>query len=210
MSTLTQVANDKHDASPWLLFMELGIPTVPTVRIVSNNENIDWRGFTWQALGLGKIDIEVAKGEIPNITITVPNARHIITQYLNDYNSYIIQNGVEGNEIDVSFFVVPYKLIQQNPNCEEAFSVTTQYLNSDFNNANAVLTVGAYNIFSMYFPNLIIGPSCNWEFKGAICGYSGVEAKCNRTLKRCKELGNSSRFGGHPGVMPLGVQIAAY
>lgn len=32
------------------------------------------------------------------------------------------------------------------------------------------------------------------------CGYSGPETDCNRTMQRCKELGNFERFGGFPSL----------
>ena len=37
-------------------------------------------------------------------------------------------------------------------------------------------------------------PCCFFNFKGPICGYMGAEESCDKTLKRCKELGNEKRF----------------
>jgi len=36
------------------------------------------------------------------------------------------------------------------------------------------------------------------RFKDCRCGYSGSEAKCDRTFDRCKELGNEANFAGFP------------
>ncbi|MBU2539168.1 MAG: hypothetical protein KKH22_12100, partial [Proteobacteria bacterium] len=39
--------------------------------------------------------------------------------------------------------------------------------------------------------------SCSWRvFKGAECGYSGIETRCDRSYARCAALGNSANFGG--------------
>ena len=208
MSTIKELANDPHDANPWLLFIELGIPTVPTLYLVCNNEPIAWKGNEYKDIGIEPPEIQTGKGQTPSIQMALPNAASIITKYLEQYYSYLIDNGAEGNEIDVKLSVVPYKLILEDSDCEAATAIRVQYINGDIDNKNAVLTVGADNIMNRQFPNLTIGMTCNWEFKDSVCGYSGAETKCNRTLQRCRVLGNSARFGGHPGVMPLGVQIA--
>ena len=41
---------------------------------------------------------------------------------------------------------------------------------------------------------------CPFKFKGIECGYKGAASKCNKTLKRCRELGNNERFGGEPSI----------
>ena len=89
--------------------------------------------------------------------MVLPNAASIITKYLEQYYSYLIDNGAEGNEIDVKLSVVPYKLILENPDCEAATAIRVQYINGDIDNKNAVLTVGADNIMNRQFPNLTIG-----------------------------------------------------
>jgi hypothetical protein len=46
------------------------------------------------------------------------------------------------------------------------------------------------------------------KFKGTRCGYAGVEIICDRTLTRCRELANSRRFGGFPGMGAGGLTVA--
>ena len=206
--SLIQTANNIHDATPWLQFIELGIPEIPPVRIVLNNENINWKGSEWFALGLDGVDAQIGRGEVPSLDLKLPNAGRIISKYLRDYHEYLKTNGFEGNEIPVTFYIVPYKLILADENCDAAQSFTVEYMSAKIQGGDATLTLGGLNIFNMYFPNLTISPSCNWEFKKEICAYAGTETSCNKTLRRCRELGNSARFGGHMGVLPLGVQIA--
>ena len=46
-------------------------------------------------------------------------------------------------------------------------------------------------------PRMTYGVACQWtRFKDARCGYTGSETTCDRTLTRCKELGNVERYGG--------------
>lgn len=39
---------------------------------------------------------------------------------------------------------------------------------------------------------------CRFKFKGTECAYAGAETLCDKTLNRCRELENASRFGGFP------------
>ena len=41
---------------------------------------------------------------------------------------------------------------------------------------------------------------CDVKFGSARCGYVGPETSCNKTLARCRALGNSYRFAGWPGL----------
>lgn len=39
--------------------------------------------------------------------------------------------------------------------------------------------------------------SCRWkQFKGTECGYTGTADWCDRSYKRCQQLGNTANFGG--------------
>lgn len=50
-------------------------------------------------------------------------------------------------------------------------------------------------------PNMTYGTSCQWrKFKDVMCGYSGSESFCDKTLERCLELGNQKNFGGFPSL----------
>ena len=57
------------------------------------------------------------------------------------------------------------------------------------------------NNYSSLSPNMIYDVNCQFMFKGTKCGYSGEEAKCNKTLANCQELGNQQNFGGFPSVV---------
>jgi hypothetical protein len=75
----------------------------------------------------------------------------------------------------------------------------------------ATFTLGASNPSNIRFPrNRIMKNQCRHKFKGSDgrCGYSGGETSCNKTLSRCRELNNSERFGGRPGVGYAGLKVS--
>jgi lambda family phage minor tail protein L len=39
---------------------------------------------------------------------------------------------------------------------------------------------------------------CRFTFKSVECAYAGAGTMCNKTLNRCRELGNQERFGAFP------------
>jgi hypothetical protein len=45
-------------------------------------------------------------------------------------------------------------------------------------------------------PGRTFETSCQFPFKGFECGYAGVETDCNRSIRRCVQLGNQAKFGG--------------
>lgn len=58
--------------------------------------------------------------------------------------------------------------------------------------------IGGYSTVS---PNATYDVNCQCrKFKDSRCGYTGSEVKCDKTLKHCKELGNSLNFFGFPSI----------
>ena len=55
--------------------------------------------------------------------------------------------------------------------------------------------------FTAESPNMTYDPNCQYRrFKDERCQYAGSETTCDKTMTRCKALGNVERFGGHPSV----------
>ena len=44
-----------------------------------------------------------------------------------------------------------------------------------------------------------------FAYKGIRCGYNGSKSSCKHTLADCRSHGNSTRFGGFPGIDQKGV-----
>ena len=47
--------------------------------------------------------------------------------------------------------------------------------------------------------------NCPFAYKGIRCGYNGSKGSCKHTLADCRSHGNSTRFGGFPGIDQKGV-----
>ena len=70
-------------------------------------------------------------------------------------------------------------------------------------------TLGAPNPLRARFPQYrYLADHCRWTFKSVECAYSGPSTTCKRTLDYCRQLGNSRRFGGFPGLSGGGVRLA--
>jgi phage-related protein len=59
--------------------------------------------------------------------------------------------------------------------------------------------LGGYSTVS---PNMTYDVNCQVKkFKDARCGYTGSASTCDKSYKRCKELGNTLRFAGFPTIV---------
>ena len=71
-------------------------------------------------------------------------------------------------------------------------------LKLDYENASMDIetSLGGYEVQA---PIMKYRTTCQVRrFKDCRCGYTGEETKCDRTLERCKELGNVENFAGYP------------
>jgi len=192
--------------SVWLVALEITIPGVGTpVRVVRNNENITWRTYTWVAFPFEIDEIgEESKGEVPQVVIRVSNISRAMELYIHDYDDYIKTNGF--SPITVSIFVLNSEnLGSDDPEVEHFFELKQPKTNALW----ATFTLGAANPFNKRFPQArILKGHCRFIFKGTLCGYTGGESECDKTLPRCRELLNQTRFGGFPGAGYGGIRLA--
>lgn len=177
--------------------LEIEIPSTPIVRITNNGEIVNFNGNDYIPLHFKLADLSTAgKGELPDWSIQIDNSTRIIESYLHLYDNYLKVNGIAGNEINCTCYIV-------NTN-ELSEAILTEYfiLSSYSSDANyATFKLGAKSPFRMRYPRRrIIQNFCSWKFKSTQCGYSGSGVSCNKTLGACRSFNNSSRFGGFPGI----------
>lgn len=189
----------------FLVCLEITIPEVTEpVRLVSNTEDITWRGSTWYAAGFEMDEIsEQTEGEIPRVDLRVPNVDRTIEGYIQEYDRYVKLNGPA--TITVGIYIVSSALLDR----EDFVSYHEFILIHPTSDADYVtFTLGAPNPYRRRFPlNRILKNNCRFKFKGDRCGYTGTETSCNKTLTRCRELNNSTRYGGFPGVGRGGLSL---
>lgn len=90
---------------------------------------------------------------------------------------------------------------------EDTLSDPTAFISDSFVVADVTVTEreaslnlsSTLDVLEVRIPrNQISRSFCRFRFKSSECGYAGAEFQCNKTLQRCRELGNSTRFGAFP------------
>ena len=209
MALSLQTIQDKNSLGTDAVFhvlLEINIPGTSQVTITNNGDNVSWNSKLWQAFPFDIAEInEDSMGEIPQWSIQLDNRSRAIERYLSDYDQYLKINGLEGNEITCTLYVVNSKdLLNTEPIKQITFSLSQPTTTSE----TATFTMTAASPFSIIVPKRrYIKQYCYWKFKGIECGYTGVAATCDKSLIQCKEYNNSGRFGGFPGVGIGGIRL---
>lgn len=195
--------------SIFLPCLEITIPGLgDAVRIVRDNQDLAWAGYTWVAFPFELDEIgDNSKGEIPQVNVMVCNISRVMEAYLQEYDIYCKTYGF--SPITVNIYVVNTKAVAANPSCNPEVSHTFMLKQPKTDSKWATFTLGAPNVYTMRVPSgRILKNTCRFKFKDARCGYAGSGTVCNKTLDACRTYGNSVRYGGFPGVGTGGIIIA--
>jgi lambda family phage minor tail protein L len=167
----------------WLLAVEAQIPG-NTLYLVNNTENVTLGGKEYTAFPFSLEDISEDGKELPNVKLTVSNVTGTIQRYVEE------NNGLGGMKVVLRVY---HTRIPDVAEVEEHFVVTGVTCDVEW----VTFTLGTDFSFTRRFPPVrMMKDYCPFKFKGIECGYKGSAQKCNKTLKRCRELGNNTRFGG--------------
>lgn len=167
----------------WLLALEAQIPG-NTLYLVNNTEDVTLGGQRYVAFPFSLEDITEDGKELPNVRLTVSNATGTIQRYVEK------NNGLGGMKVVLRVY---HTSIPDVAEVEEYFVVTGVTCDVEW----VTFTLGTDFSFTRRFPPVrMMKDYCPFKFKGVECGYRGAAQQCNKTLKRCRELGNNIRFGG--------------
>lgn len=167
----------------WLLALEAQIPG-NTLYLVNNTEDVTLGGQRYVAFPFSLEDITEDGKELPNVRLTVSNATGTIQRYVEK------NNGLGGMKVVLRVY---HTSIPDAAEVEEYFVVTGVTCDVEW----VTFTLGTDFSFTRRFPPVrMMKDYCPFKFKGVECGYRGAAQQCNKTLKRCRELGNNIRFGG--------------
>lgn len=192
--------NALANTGAWLILIEIVFPDATTVRVCSNTENVVWPsggGDTYVAFPFELEEYgDSAKGERPKVTVKIGNPSRVMEAYME------AGNGGVGAEVALRV-VHSAHLDLSDAELELDFICVDARADSQW----AYFTLGANVLADKRWPrNRIFKGFCRYKtFKGTQCGYAGAETVCDRTLTRCRELSNSERFGGAPGVGRRGI-----
>lgn len=188
------------DSGAWLMLVEVTWPDATVTRVVSNTENVTWPSgggdvYTAMAFDFGDV-AQAVDGTLPQVAVRVSNVGRVVGAKV------MANNGGSGGVL--RFRVVhSANLAVTDAVVDMSFRIQNAVIENDF----VTLNLTAKNPVVSRFPRLRMSRThCRYrDFKGTLCGYAGGETECNRTLKQCREYGNSARFGGFP-LMGVGAR----
>lgn len=213
--TLSSIAIEEKNKlainSVFMIALEVIIPgEEDPIRIVNTDQDITWKGETWQRFPFEIDEVSsTSKSEVPQVEIRISNVSKQIEKFVQDYDAYVKLNGF--SPMEVYIYVLNSRALAADPLCNPEVEHYFELKQPKISTKWVSFTLGASNPFMRRFPSSrILKDHCRYrEFKGARCGYTGPETTCNRTLVQCRLYGNSSRFGGFPGVGQGGIIVAS-
>ena len=197
-TVLVREKNKLYTPDPWILLLAVTLSPDITLYFCSNSEDVTFAGQVYTAFPFYlEPTKQTSKGEIPTVSLRVCNVTQLVHSYLEDLD------GAVGAEVLVS--VVSAAHLDED---YSELAMTFTVLSSQADEEWITFTLGSASPLRKRFPLYrYIALHCNWEFKGFECAYAGGETECDRTFKRCKDIGKTSRFGGHPGLNLTGWRI---
>ncbi|MEN6439767.1 MAG: hypothetical protein ABFD97_14425 [Syntrophobacter sp.] len=190
-SVIVREKNKLYTPDPWIALLEIRLSASTRLYFCSNNEDVVFGGQTYTAFPFYLEPTRLSsKGEIPTISLKVCNVTQLIHSYLEELG------GAVGAEVVIRVINAGY-LSEDYSELDMTFSVLSTQADAEW----ITFSLGSASPLRRRFPPCrFIALHCNWEFKGLECAYAGAETECDRTFKRCTALGNTGRFGGHPGL----------
>jgi phage-related protein len=196
LSLASCIEKNKIDVGVILILLEIIIPNPEiTLHIVRNNEDITWRGVTWNKynFNIGSINQD-AKGELPSLPVDLATTYDIV-KYLED------SQGAKNATVNM-YLVHAAHLDETAPMYELNFGIKGITVGEE----TITINLGADIILLARYPVRVYQKErCQYKRYGDIeCGVSeatmALYPACNRTLANCRERGNSARFGANPGI----------
>lgn len=187
------------------LLADIHIPNLETIYICANGSPI-WNGNQYQEVEFDMEDLGfTSKSEVPEWVIKFSNINRVFEAYLQQYDLFLKQNGIHGNDINIDIRFVSSKELN-NLEPIQHFKATLNQPST--NSLWATFRLSPRNPYNKTFPpRKILKNFCGWKFKSPQCGYVGSEVFCDKTLTTCRKYNNSPRFGGFIGVGARGLQL---
>lgn len=195
--------------SVFLLLLEIIVPGEATpLRFVNDTDDVVWAGHTWQRYRYKIEQIREGANEVPQTVLAVENISPYMRQICRAYDHYLKTQGV--NLIEVRLYIVNTATIVADPGCAAEDTYVFQIASVRLDHLWVYFVLSAPNPYRRRFPQgRVLKDGCRFVFKSARCGYTGTQQECDRTLVRCRELDNSSRYGAFPGVGHGGIVITS-
>ena len=189
---LIERSNNLTDTGAWIWLFELQLSS-GTLRFANNTEDITWDGETWNKCYFQIDDInESDNPEVPALNVRLPNPNRTV------------QAAVESIDGGVGSPCTLYLIHSDNLSTTTVINYAFKINGCKLDSTWATFSLGGKQPYDKRVPQYrLIKNYCPFRFKNSeegLCGYDGADTSCNKTLSDCRSKGNSSRFGGVPGV----------
>ena len=197
--TVATLKNAQEGKVPYMLYEITDIPnTSLTLYLTNYAEDVVFDGNTYTRFNVSTPNLSSnSQGQIDTVTLEVGNVDRTMQNYVEEFDGF--------RTAKVTFkLVFPELVAETSLAVSETFYVKSCETNADKLTFNLSTEL---DVLQKQIGRMVLRDRCPWTFKGAICGYSGSETFCDKTLGRCKELGNEARYGGFPGMPSQGTII---
>lgn len=179
-----------------IVLLEVEIPSSDILCLANYNSSVTFLGNIYQPFLFEMGEITTSKGEIPQFDIKIDNTSRGINSLMIDYDLYLKTNGIDGNKIFANIIVVNTADLSDYV-LKERFELVSWNMDNQW----ASFKLGAENPFQKQYPQrALFYDFCQFKFKSSSCGYTGASTSCDKSLSSCRQLNNSSRFGGFPAM----------
>lgn len=180
--------------SVWIILLEITTPD-NTIRIASNNTDIEWGGYTWTAFPFIIDNLKYDKDELMEVPVRISNVTKFMEYFVEYYdglvNQEVILRVVNSNFLD-----------EEKPEIEEIFVITSTTTDATW----CTFKLGFGFPLRQRFPkHRILKDYCHFVYKGIECASTSSEPNCPKTLYGCWQRGNIERYGGEPGIIIGGI-----
>ena len=190
-NTFTTEKNKEENSPIHLYLIENYDGNSNDLRYTDWPTNVTYKGQTWISFPISHTNIsENASGEIDSLKIIVSNISRLIQSYLESYDFRKLK-------------VEIYTVFSNHLDDSDAYMLDIYYVDNYVVTENDVefFLTSKFDVLDLELPSRKYSRNhCGWKFKSLDCGYTGDETTCNKTLARCRVLGNSTRFGGFPSI----------
>lgn len=154
----------------------------------TNNQDLTYDGQLYRAWGenLSRTPITYdLEGTIGDMTLTAANVNGELGRIILD------------RDLSGASFVLLKAFANHLENAQAWMIFEGSIDEAAISEAAVVLKVRSRNTgLERFLPRRTYGRYCPWIFKQSVCGYTGEETECVKTLASCIALGNKERFGG--------------
>jgi phage-related protein len=179
---------------PWVLLIELQLPDGTSIYFCKNNDVVTWNSIAWEPIPVLFSNNTQDMKSMSTFTIQVSNINGVVQEYL-EANNGLVDCVVVTRLVHMSY------LTSTTPEMEESFNIQK----SNYDEQWVTFTLGAdfwmyYRALAdRYFPDF-----CCWKYGSIKCGVPAATLTtyptCAHTLSDCTARGNTTRFGGYPGM----------